>query len=66
MSKRKRDWNFTKDREIHGESNVWSAFPRKISKDLMLMLGLNETIDQLAMAVGVAMVMCCGGRMAMS
>ena len=31
---------------------------RKRSKDLMLMLGLSETIDQLAMAAFVGMVMC--------
>ena len=30
----------------------------KRSKDLMLMLVLNETIDQLAVAVFVGMVMC--------
>ena len=42
------------DRKIHGESDVWSAAKRqKISTDLMLMLGLKETIDQLAMANSV-------------
>ena len=34
---------------------------RKRDKDLMLMFGLNKTIDQLAMAVFAGMVMCCGG-----
>ena len=40
--------------EIHGDSNVWSR-AKKIdrSMNLMLMLGLNETIDQLAMANSV-------------
>ena len=39
-----------KDREIHGESNVWSTAQRqKRSTDLMFMLALYETIDQLAM-----------------
>ena len=31
---------------------------RKRSRDLMLMMGLNESIDQLAMAEFVGMVMC--------
>ena len=40
--------------EIHGESNVWStAQDRRRSTDLMFMLGLNETMDQLAMANSV-------------
>ena len=39
---------------------------RKRAKDLMLMLGLNKTIDQLAMAVYIGMVMCSGERMLMS
>ena len=47
----KRDWNFTKDRKIHGESNVWSTAQR--STDLMFMLGLSEAMDQLAMANSV-------------
>ena len=35
--------------EIHREMNVWSAAERrKRAKDLILRLGLNETIDQLA------------------
>ena len=39
------------DGEIYGERNVWNtAKNRKRSKELMLMLGLNYTIDQLAMA----------------
>ena len=43
-----------KDREIHGESNVWSAAQRqKKSMDLMFFLGLSVTIDQLAMASSV-------------
>ena len=29
VAKRKLDGNFTKDRKIHGESNVWSAAQRK-------------------------------------
>ena len=47
----KQDGNLTKDRKIYGESNVWSTAQR--SKDLMLMLGLHETIDQLGMANNV-------------
>ena len=41
-----------KSRKIHDESYVWSTAKknRKRSTNLMLMLGLNETIDQLAMA----------------
>ena len=31
---------------------------RKTSKDLMLMFGLNESMDQWAVAVFVGMVMC--------
>ena len=51
---RKYDVNFAKDRKVHGESNVWSTAQRqKRSTDLMLMLCLNETIDQLAMANSV-------------
>ena len=43
-----------KDRNIHGESNVWSTAQRqKISTDLMFMLGLKETIDQLTMSKSV-------------
>ena len=40
--------NFT-DRKIHGESNV-QLKDRNRSTDFMFMLGLRETIDQLAMA----------------
>ena len=40
MPERKRDDNFTKDRETHGKSNVWSTAQRQNrSTDLMLMLG---------------------------
>ena len=43
-----------KDGKIHGESNVWStAQMQKRSTDLMFMLGLNETMDQLAIANSV-------------
>ena len=46
-------WNFSKDREIHIESNVWSTAQTygKSVLDLMLMLALNETIAQLANSV---------------
>ena len=48
------DENFMKDREIHGVGNVWSTPQRlKRSSDLMFMLVLNETMDQLAMANSV-------------
>ena len=44
-----------KDGEIHGESTVWSQLKdRKRFADLMLVLGLNETMDQLAMANSVS------------
>ena len=39
-----------KDRKIHGESNVWSTPRGRRSTDLMFMLGLKETIDQLTIA----------------
>ena len=39
---------------------------KKRSKGLMLMLGLNKAIHQLAMAVFVGMVMCCGRRVIIS
>ena len=48
----KRDRDLTKERDIHGESNVRST-DRKRSTDLMLILGLSETIEQLAMASSV-------------
>ena len=38
----------------------------KRCKDLMLVLGLNETVDQFSMAVCVDMVMCRVERMDMS
>ena len=42
------------ENEIHGESNVWStAQNREKSMDLMFMLGLNETMRQLAVANSV-------------
>ena len=54
-------WEFYGQRD--GESNVWSNVVRamfgvqlkgtKIAMDLMLMMGLNETIDQMAMAISV-------------
>ena len=40
---------FAKDRKIHVESNVWSAAQRQ-KRSMDLILGLNETMDQLAMA----------------
>ena len=43
-----RDWNFVSDREINGECIMQSRLQRV--KDLMLVLGLNETIDLLSMA----------------
>ena len=39
---------------------------RKIYVDLMFILGLDDTIDQLAMAVFLGMVMCLGVRVVMS
>ena len=47
----KRYGNFMKNRDIHGGSNVWSTAQRlKRSMDLMLVLGMNGTMDVLAMA----------------
>ena len=46
---------------------VYSFSDSKRSTDLMFMLGLKETIDQLAMAnMFIGMVMYCGERMVMS
>ena len=43
-----------KDKEIHDDNNVWSQLKdRKIYKDLMLMLGLNEIIYLLAMVSSI-------------
>ena len=41
--------NLAKGREVHGESDMWAAQLNDIKrvKDLMLMLGLNELINQL-------------------
>ena len=48
------------NKKIHGESNVWSTpHGQKRSTDLMFILGLNETIDWLAMANSVR----CNGHM---
>ena len=49
MSVRKRHWNFAMDGEIYGETIVWST-AHWYEKDLVMMLGLNDAIDQLAMA----------------
>ena len=54
VSERKQDLNFTKDRKIHGEAMHGVQFKhKKRSTDLMFMLRLNETIDQLTMANSV-------------
>ena len=46
--------NFTQEREVHGENSVFSTAQRlKKANNLMLMLGLKETIDQLAIANSV-------------
>ena len=51
VPKIKYDEHLIKDTKICGESNMWSTAQRyKKLKDLMLMLDLNESIDQLAMA----------------
>ena len=47
-----------KDREIHGESDVWSTDSER-SKDLMLMSGLSETTDHLATANSVPPIWSC-------
>ena len=38
---------------MHSESNVWRTAQRKRAGDLMLMLGLSKTMDQLAVANSV-------------
>ena len=50
VSEGTRDGDFLKDRGIHDDSNVWSATQ---GLALMLILGLSETIDQLAMTSSV-------------
>ena len=46
VPERKSDGYLLKDRMIDCESSLWSTAQRqKNSNDLMLMLGLNETID---------------------
>ena len=52
VTERQQDGNFATDCEIHDESNVRSK-DRKRAKSLTLMLGMNETTDQLAMANSV-------------
>ena len=47
-----------KNRKIHGRCNVWSVAERKISKDLMLMMGLNELGDLLAIVSSVCWYGC--------
>ena len=43
--------SFVKGIEINGDSNVWStAGSSKKASDLMMILALNETMDQLPMA----------------
>ena len=51
VPERKEDGNFTSDGGIHGESN--GGVLLKYKKDLMFMLGLNETMDQLAVSNSV-------------
>ena len=58
MFQRKRDGNF-KDREIHCEGNVSNTAKNEKCKHLMLMLGLNDIIDQLAVASSVHGVVMC-------
>ena len=52
VPERKHDWNFMEDRQIHGETNVWSTVSSKIVNDLM-MLALDEARDDLAVASSV-------------
>ena len=50
----RRVWRiFVSVREIRSEHNVCSRVRKYRSKNLMLMIGLNETTDQLAMASNV-------------
>ena len=54
VPERMSDLSFMKERNIHGESNVWSTAQRQ--KDIyrfMFQFVLNETIDDLAMANSV-------------
>ena len=52
VPERKQDVNFAKDRNIHGENAAVEVQlkDRKRCKDLILMLGLNKTVDQMTMA----------------
>ena len=51
VPEKKRGGNFTKDREIRGAAMCRVQFKdRERSKDLMLMLGFNESMDRLAVA----------------
>ena len=45
------DSNFLKDREMHGENNVWSLVQRYAKE---LMLGLSQATDHFAMASSVS------------
>ena len=47
-----RDGSITKDRKIHGESNVWSTAQRQ-KRGRGLDVDFNETMDQLAMVNSV-------------
>ena len=57
---KKRNDNFVKNKEIHGESNVWSTAQRyKKAKDLMLKTWRNEATHQSAMSH----ILLCQGHM---
>ena len=48
---RKRDENFMKDRDLHGDSNAWCTAQRqKKIYGFDVHVGLNETMDQMIMA----------------
>ena len=54
VPERKQDGKFTKDRKIHGESNVWSTAQRqKKINGFDIDVGLTVTMDQMAIANSV-------------
>ena len=48
VTERRQDESSAKVREIHGKSNVWNTAQDRIKG--LLILGLNESVDQLTMA----------------
>ena len=68
MSERKLEGNFAKDREIHGESIVWStAYRQKKSYELHADVGIEENNGSASWLLqAMCVVMCWEWRMVMS